>query len=577
MKLGESPSRFGSRSALLILAVALLFSAFVRWRLREMPLERDEGGMAYMAQLLLQGIPPYQEAYHEKLPGIYLAYAALMAAFGQSASGIHLGLMVVNLATIVLVFLLARDLFDSLAGGIAAAAYSLLAVSPSVLGTAAHATHFVTLFGVAAAWALWRALQSEKIYLLFISGMLFGTAFLMKQHGAFLSGFGALMILIHYARLRPFSWRQLWRGLAVFAAGVVLPYAGICLWLWWAGAFDRFWLWTVTYSRSHVSEVSLASGAIRFGRRFIKLATPNWPLLILAMLGARIVWTKSPKGPRWFSYAFFAFSFLCLCPGFFFREHYFIVWLPAVSIFSGVGGSRLLHFASRWRSGGQSIDSAPHQPADTARRARRNAGARAPQVTDAGAAVPGMLRWLAATMLLVAAAAFSIWWQRDFFFLWTPTRACQETYSMNPFVESCVIADYLRDHTTPDQRVAVLGSEPQVYFYAKRRAATGHIYAYPLVERQPFALQMQREMCREIGAAKPAFLVYVHVAVSWLADPDSSRFIYEWLGRYVESYYRPVGLADIVSRTQTDYQWGDQAAHAHPRSPNHVWILQRKE
>ena len=84
MKLSESPSRFGSRSALLILAVALLFSAFVRWRLREMPLERDEGGMAYMAQLLLQGIPPYQEAYHEKLPGIYLAYAALMAAFGQS-------------------------------------------------------------------------------------------------------------------------------------------------------------------------------------------------------------------------------------------------------------------------------------------------------------------------------------------------------------------------------------------------------------------------------------------------------------------------------------------------------------
>ena len=264
------------------------------------------------------------------------------------------------------------------------------------------------------------------------------------------------------------------------------------------GGVDRFWLWTVTYSRSHVSEVSLASGAVRFGRRFIKLATPNWPLLILAMLGARIVWTKSPKGPRWFSYAFFAFSFLCLCPGFFFREHYFIVWLPAVSIFSGVGGSWLLHFASRWRSGGQSIESAPHQPAEMARRARQNAAARA-KSDRCRAVVPGMLRWLAAAMLLVAAAAFGIWWQRDFFFLWTPTRACQETYSMNPFVESCVIADYLRDHTTPDQRVAVVGSEPQVYFYAKRRAATGHIYAYPLVERQPLRCKCSRRCAGKSG------------------------------------------------------------------------------
>ena len=62
--------------------------------------------------------------------------------------------MVVNLATIVLIFFLTRDLFDSLAGGIAAAAYSLLAVSPSVFGTAAHATHFVAFFGVAGTWAL---------------------------------------------------------------------------------------------------------------------------------------------------------------------------------------------------------------------------------------------------------------------------------------------------------------------------------------------------------------------------------------------------------------------------------------
>ena len=39
-----------------------------------------------------------------KLPGPHVAYAAIMAVFGESVSGIHLGLMVVNLATISIDF-----------------------------------------------------------------------------------------------------------------------------------------------------------------------------------------------------------------------------------------------------------------------------------------------------------------------------------------------------------------------------------------------------------------------------------------------------------------------------------------
>ena len=87
-----------------LLAVALLFAVYVRVRLREFPLERDEGEFAYAGQLILQGVPPYKLAYNMKLPGTYLAYAALMAVFGQTTAGIHLGLLAVNLATIVLLY-----------------------------------------------------------------------------------------------------------------------------------------------------------------------------------------------------------------------------------------------------------------------------------------------------------------------------------------------------------------------------------------------------------------------------------------------------------------------------------------
>ena len=145
--------------AWLLVALAVLFVLVVRVRLRDMPLERDEGEYAYAGQLILQGVPPYKEAYNMKLPGTYAAYAAIMAVFGQSPSGIRLGLALVNAASIVLVFLLGRKLLDDAAGLAAAVAFALLSLSPSVLGLAGHATHFVVLAALSATWVLLRALE----------------------------------------------------------------------------------------------------------------------------------------------------------------------------------------------------------------------------------------------------------------------------------------------------------------------------------------------------------------------------------------------------------------------------------
>ena len=58
--------------ASVIVSLALALAALVRWRVLTVPLERDEGEYAYIAQLLLQGIAPYSAAYTMKLPGVPL-------------------------------------------------------------------------------------------------------------------------------------------------------------------------------------------------------------------------------------------------------------------------------------------------------------------------------------------------------------------------------------------------------------------------------------------------------------------------------------------------------------------------
>src|SRR5438105_13603570 len=111
----------------LIVAITLLLCLVVRVRLRDMPIERDEGEYAYAGQLMLEGIPPYKLAYNMKLPGTYAAYAVIMALFGQTSSGIHFGVALVNAASIILIFFLGRRLLDDVVGIVAAISFGLLA------------------------------------------------------------------------------------------------------------------------------------------------------------------------------------------------------------------------------------------------------------------------------------------------------------------------------------------------------------------------------------------------------------------------------------------------------------------
>ena len=66
------------------LGLIVLGAAAIRLRLLDTPLDRDEGEYAYFGQLLLQGVPPYAGAYNLKAPGIYVAYAMILAAFSQT-------------------------------------------------------------------------------------------------------------------------------------------------------------------------------------------------------------------------------------------------------------------------------------------------------------------------------------------------------------------------------------------------------------------------------------------------------------------------------------------------------------
>jgi hypothetical protein len=498
--------------------VVLLFMETMRCRLLTMPLERDEGEYAYAGQLILQGIPPYELAYNMKLPGTYVAYALGMAVFGQTTVGIHLMLLVANLSTIVFVFLLGREMFGVTAGLVACASYSLMSTSLAVLGLAAHATQFVVLFAVPGTLLLWRAFRSGRGSTIFFSGLLYGLAFVMKQHGMFFCVFGLLVLVWREWSQSPRSPRKDSAGrIILYVFGSALPLVTICVWLAYAGVLPKFWFWTFSYAWQYATNVPVINGLgnlLNYIRGYFNFYVGFW---ILAMAGL-IAALRNPAGQKRAAFAimFFGFSFLGAVPGFYFQAHYFVLVLPAFALIVGMAVQFLQAVSSGWRK-----------------------------------VVP--------VILIVSVMTWDLWLQWWAFFQFSPQIQSQVIYGTNPFVESVAVGEYIREHSDKDARVAVIGSEPEIYFYAQRHSATGYLYTYPLMENQPYAATMQREMISEIESAKPEYIVMVSNYYSWLPRQSSDMGIFQWAEKYTTEYYDRVGLVDCRQGPQGIELWGDEA------------------
>jgi hypothetical protein len=503
--------------ALIAVLAAVIFVGYVRIRLAGVPLERDEGEYAYAGRLILAGTPPYQLAYNMKFPGTYYAYAVMLAALGRTPWGIHVGLMLVNAATIVLVFAVSRRLLGEFPGAAAAVVFALLTVDRWVYGVFAHATHFVVLFAMAGLLLLLRAFDRDRVATYVWSGVLFGTALVMKQHAiVFLPFCAALVFWI--AR----------RRVAAFALGSVLPLTVVVLALVVQGVGGRFWFWTFQYAREYVSEVPLSQAVPSFLAGFKTVTAANLLFWALAAGGAAALWiARWELKTRLIVTGWLVASFVAICPGFYFREHYFILMLPALALLVGV-------------------------------------------------AVGSIRSRALALAVLVAAVGFYVVRERHYLFSMGTRELSRTMYGNNPFIEAVDIGKYIHDRTDANDRIAVFGSEPEIYFYADRKAATGYIYTYALMERQAFASKMQAEMIREIESAHPRYLVFVKIDHSWLVTPGSDQRIFGWAAQYVDRCYDLVGVADIFSEAESKIAWDAEARAYEAQSDNLVYTFRRK-
>lgn len=518
----------------------IIAAAVIRGQLLSIPFERDEGEYAYIAQQMLKGVPPYVSAYSMKLPGIYVVYALIIAVFGQTHTGIHLGLLIFNAATIFVIFLLAKKLFGSIAAVAAGGAYAVLSMTVQVTGLWANAEHFVVLPALVGLLIICNSNGKIGHVRLLIAGLLFGFAFIIKQHGIFFALFAALYLLYSGLRNKPIKWIKVIVAQIVFAAGAIAPFVLVCFFFWRNGTFDKFWFWTFTYAREYATTLTLSYAWATFNEQMRFILKESYPIWLLAIAGLFAV-TIVKRYRQWavFTIGLIVFSFLAICPGFYFRGHYFIFLLPVVAILAGAALSAIDGLFQR--------------------------------------IMPVILRVFIIGVIGLGVVGYSLYQQQEYLFELSPDDVCRKVYGVNPFPESLRIAEFIRDNSRPDDTVAVIGSEPQIYFYSGRRSATSYIYMYPLMDTNSYARRMQQEMISQIEKARPKFMVFVKVSTSWLPRPGSPQDIFDWFEPYAKNSYDTVGIIDIPLSGNAAYYWNNLAKNQSPASEYWIAVFKRRE
>jgi hypothetical protein len=240
---------------------------------------------------------------------------------------------------------------------------------------------------------------------------------------------------------------------------------------------------------------------------------------------------------RFFLMALLCCSVASASVGLYFREHYFILVLPVLALLTGVAVSRGLFLL------------------------------RHDQTIELFLALPILgLFGIGVCSALIGHGA--VW-------LTLPVdQSMRSIFGTTLFADTARAADYLKAHTAKDERIVVLGSEPEIYFHAYRRAATGYIYTYPLMEEHPFALKMQEEMIGEIERARPAYIVYVDDPYSWLIRPDSGQRLFEWWKAYWASDLDLVQTIEVEEGLARGSDMDKPAKDA--PTANHILILKRR-
>lgn len=481
------------KTAAAFLLLAAVMGA-LQWNWFAMPLERDEGEYAYAAWLMRTGKGvPYKDSFLQKPPMIVYTYALVEALAPKSDKvGFRVAGFLAALATAGLVWKLGRREFGGHAGMWGAWLWVAFGQQLMFSPMAANVEKFmvVPMLGAMAVagrgerrWWRWAA-----------AGALAGIAVLYKPICVPVLGVFFVWRLLSPTKGEGNPEERTgtslaWSGAALEAgrkavwlvAGGTLAVAAGLAWFGWKGALGPMWECSVEFTGAYAGLTGHPfTNALAWGKFW-----GTWKLGFLCALVIGGMAARWRDGWGWSG--MLVLSTVLAMTGV--NGHYYLMALPFGALLTGAGIDRL------------------------------------------GAKSGGKAGWTAAAVTAVAVLALSVSDIERMTMKLRPSQLCAAFYNGNPFVEAegagAVVASLCGEEGT----VYVVGSEPEILWYARRKAATRFVIFYPLSLPTEFAGQYQSEALARLAADPPDVVV---VALTKLGFAGSPAVYRDYWNRLVE-------------------------------------------
>lgn len=574
------------------LTAVVVFSIVLRYSIVSMPLERDEGEYAYIAARWLAGDVPYRDVFNQKTPGVFAAYAALFAAGFRSVMAIHWLGHGALVSTVLVLYFLARRLFSHQVGWIAGLFLSLIGMSPAVLGSAANTEVFAILPLTAGVYFALRASETGSVWDGVLTGVFGGLALACKQVTLPVVLFSFVWVIYYRGRARvhdeankesavllvpdsevgircsvsvvevrkageiesptsqlvmiardssdavvsiesenQMSIRSSQRSQLPLTAslstdtpaqkpivsmptlagallfGLVLVGAPICIYFASQGAWSAFFDCVAGHNLAYGARIPLRFYGWNFwvASKYLYIVfAPMFAAAAYAMYVFRSRGATSARFCLWWLLA----SFLATSAGGYYRRHYLVLLLPPLAVIAAYGIEAVAALLEPKRRSSQ--------------------------------------RWVCAG-LAIAVMSWPLYLHRNYFWSGSVEFICRQLYGMNPFPESQAVGKLLRDNSDPQDRIFILGSEPQILFFADRASASRYVFVYPLfVSAQ--SIDRQKEVMAELRRQPPKFMVLVDpgtVATSFSIGADSPQYIFDSVGQMLHDEYVPFAASTV--------------------------------
>jgi hypothetical protein len=515
----------------ILLSLVIIFSIFIRIHFLNIPFERDEGSYTYCGKIILDGAIPFKDIGSQRLPGVFYAYSLIVLIFGYTIKSMHVGFLVIHILTVVVVFLIGKNIYSKLTGLVAAMGFVLLSMAPAASGFTIQSEHLVALTGFAGILLLLLFLNSRKIFLLISSGILLSLAFQIKQTSMFYCVFAGTILFFDHFSNKPINWKQLILNSAVYAASFLIPVLFSLVVIYHQGAYADFKLWMFDIASQYSSIISFSDGLEYLQYSVNSIMKDYFFLWMLSFAGpVFILFTKTSLLQKIFIWLLYILCFLTVVPGNHYYGHYFLQFIPAVALSIGVCVYSLKEVFEK----------------------RMNMKSFA-TILPVGIFALGFLGNVSA--------------MKEYYFNPNLTKVLRNVYGLNPFPESWAVAKYLNEKMKTDDRIAVLGTEIQMYVYTNkispsRFAGSGVLVEFPVIQQK----QWQQEFISDVEKVSPKYVVLYAHPISWMTNPKSDMTIFGWIDKYTRENYDIIAYADIYS-DQTLYVWDRENVMKNPPNP----------